>query len=147
MVDIVALMQQLRAALMDFAADVPDEKAVKYPALFEPWKKDTTYAEGDRREYNGTLYKCRQPHTSQEIYTPDIVPALWTAINESNAGTLEDPIPAKRGMEYTYGLYYKDDENGKTYLCTRIGESEGGVIVLQYLPHELVGQYFEEAAA
>ena len=36
MSDIVALMQQLRAALMDFAADVPDDKAVKYPMLFEP---------------------------------------------------------------------------------------------------------------
>lgn len=143
MTDIVKLMQQIRAALMDFTADVSDEKAVKYPALFEPWKKDTTYAEGDRREYNGTLYKCRQAHTSQEIYPPDIVPALWTAINETNAGTLEDPIPAERGMEYTYGLYYKDSEDGKLYICTRTGEAEGGTVILQFLPHELVGQYFE----
>ena len=31
------------------------------------------------------------------------------------------------------------------YLCERTGEAAGGVIVLQYLPHELVGQYFSEA--
>lgn len=49
---------------------------------------------------------------------------------------------AARGMEYTYGLYYSD--GGKVYLCKRTGEEEGGTVVLQYLPHELVGQYFEE---
>ena len=29
-------------------------------------------------------------------------------------------------------------------ICKRTGEEEGGTINLQYLPHELVGQYFEE---
>lgn len=29
------------------------------------------------------------------------------------------------------------------YICKRIGEADGGVINLQYLPHELIGQYFE----
>lgn len=45
-----------------------------------------------------------------------------------------------------YGKYYRDPEDSKLYLCKRIGEAEGGKIVLQYLPHELIGQYFEEAA-
>ena len=30
------------------------------------------------------------------------------------------------------------------YLCTRTGEADGGTITLHYLPHELVGLYFEE---
>ena len=38
--------------------------------------------------------------------------------------------------------YYLDGEDGKTYKCERIGEAAGGKIVLQYLPHELVGNYF-----
>lgn len=63
------------------------------------------------------------------------------------AGTQDDPITAARGMEYTYGLYYRDPEDGLVYLCERIGEAEGGKIVLQYLPHELAGQYFEEVTA
>ena len=50
-------------------------------------------------------------------------------------------------MEYTYGLYYRDPEDGQRYLCQRTGESEGGKVVLQYLPHELVGQYFTLAEA
>lgn len=48
-------------------------------------------------------------------------------------------------MEYEYGLYYFDPEDGKTYLCERTGEESGGKIVLQYLPHELIGNYFSEA--
>ena len=38
------------------------------------------------------------------------------------------------------------DYEGKLYLCTRTGESAGGTVVLQYLPHELVGHYFVEVA-
>ena len=39
-------------------------------------------------------------------------------------------------------------ENGLRYAASYIrmeltGEEEGGKVVLQYLPHELVGQYFE----
>ena len=63
-------------------------------------------------------------------------------IDVAHAGTLEDPIPASRGMEYEYGKYYLDGEDDKTYKCERIGEAAGGTIVLQYMPHELIGNYF-----
>lgn len=59
-------------------------------------------------------------------------------------GTIDDPIPAARGMEYEYGKYYLDPEDKKTYLCKRWEET--GSIVLYYLPHELIGQYFEEVS-
>ena len=93
----------------------------------------------------GLLYKVRegQGHTTQESWTPDLTPALWAVVGKPDeAGTLEDPITAARGMEYEYGLYYKDPEDSQTYLCKREGEAEGNKIVLQSLPHELVGQYF-----
>lgn len=35
-------------------------------------------------------------------------------------------------------------QDGNTYLCQRTGESDGGTVVLQYMPHELVGHYFVE---
>lgn len=53
-------------------------------------------------------------------------------------------IPAAKGMEYTYGLYYTDPEDGKLYRCERTGEQPGGKVTLQFLPHELVGLYFTE---
>ena len=147
MMNNVEMMRQLRAALMDFAADTPDEKAAKYPMLFEPCEAGKVYAADDRRQYADRLWKCRQAHTSQVGWEPDAVPALWAAVDVAHAGTAEDPIPAVRGMEYVYGLYYKDEEDGKVYRCVRSGEAEGGVVTLQYLPHELVGQYFKEAEA
>ena len=39
---------------------------------------------------------------------------------------------------------YKGNSDGKLYLCQRTGEAAGGTVVLQYLPHELVGHYFVE---
>ncbi len=90
------------------------------------------------------MYKVAQDHTTQAGWTPDKTPALWVAVAaDPEQGTAENPITAVRGMEYEYGKYYSD--GGKVYLRKRTGEAEGGTIVLQYLPHELVGQYFELA--
>ena len=71
---------------------------------------------------------------------------MFTMIDETHAGTKDNPIPAAQGMEYVYGLYYKDPEDNKLYLCERIGASAGEKIILQFLPHELIGQYFTEVS-
>ena len=139
-------LKQLRDAAMLTAEDLPDEKAAKIPTMFEAWAPDTAYEVDDRRSYNDLLYKCRQAHTSQADWTPDKTPALWAVIDASHAGTIDDPIPAARGMDYIYGKYYLDPEDQKIYKCERTGEAEGGVINLQYLPHELIGQYFTLAS-
>lgn len=105
---------------------------------------------GTPYQWRGVVYKLRQQHDAagSEDWTPDQTPALWAAVSGAGeAGTLEAPITAARGMEYTYGLYYLDPEDSTVYLCSRAGEADGGRVVLQYLPHELTGQYFAEAAA
>ena len=38
---------------------------------------DTAYEVGDRRQYEGLLYRCVQAHTSQTDWMPPAVPALW----------------------------------------------------------------------
>lgn len=139
-------LKQLRVTVMLTAEDLSDEKAVKIPTMFEAWEVGIAYAVGDRRTYGDLLYKCRQAHTSQADWTPNVTPALWAVINETNAGTIDDPIPAARGMDYIYGKYYLDPEDQKIYKCERQGEAEGGVINLQYLPHELIGNYFTLAS-
>ena len=141
--------RQLRKAAMIAAADYPDEQAAAVPTLYPAWKTGEAVEVDDRRYYepDGKLYKCRQAHTTQADWTPDVTPAMWAVIDVAHAGTIGDPIPASRGMDYIYGKYYLDPEDGKTYLCKREGEEEGGTVNLQFLPHELVGQYFEEADA
>lgn len=79
----------------------------------------------------------------QENWNPVDAQAIWTAIEIEHTGTYDDPIPAARGMEYVKGKYYI--ENGTIYLMNREGMQDGESIVLQYLPSELVGQYFEKA--
>ena len=138
---------ELRPIIEQAAVSLSDGEAATVPELITAWAYPVAYAEGDRRSYGGKVYKCRQAHTSQTDWNPAVTPALWVVVDVTHAGTQDDPIPAARGMEYTYGLYYLDSEDGKTYKCERTGEAAGGKIVLQYLPHELVGNYFSEVAA
>lgn len=133
---------ELRPIIEQAAVSLSDGEAASVPELITAWAYPVDYAEGDRRSYGGKVHKCRQAHTSQEDWTPDKTPALWVVIDVTHAGTQDDPIPASRGMEYEYGKYYLDSEDGKTYKCERTGEAAGGKIVLQYLPHELIGNYF-----
>ena len=139
--DVVEQAQAIRNSMEKVTENLTDADAVAVADLFLPWAAGVDYAVGDRRRFSDALYKCLQAHTSQVGWEPHAVPALWVVINTSSPGTIDDPIPAARGMEYEYGKYYLDPEDEKTYLCKR-GE-ETGSIVLYYLPHELIGQYFE----
>ena len=141
----------LRPVIEQASASLSDGEAAKSPELFPRWADHIgeTVKPGDRRsdmDESGVLhvYKVRegQGHTTQADWAPHLTPALWVVVDVTHAGTQDDPIPAARGMEYTYGLHYLDGEDGKTYKCERTGEAAGGKIVLQYLPHELVGNYF-----
>ena len=144
-----ASAMELRPIIEQAAVSLSDGEAASVPDLITAWAYPVAYAEGDRRRYGGKVYKVRpgQAHTSQADWTPDKTPNLWAVIDAEHAGTQTDPIPAARGMEYTYGFYYKDPEDTKLYLCERTGEAAGGKIVLQYLPHELVGNYFKAVSA
>lgn len=147
----MARAAELRPVIEQASASLSDGEAAKSPELFPRWADHIgeTVKPGDRRsdtDESGVLHVYRvnkgQGHTTQENWPPHSTPAMWTIINVDHAGTQDDPIPAARGMEYEYGLYYKDPEDTKLYLCERTGEAVGGKIVLQYLPHELVGNYF-----
>ena len=141
--DILAQAKAIRRSMDSAASVLTDEQAANSPLLYPKWFVGEDVKLNDRRLYEDRLYRCRQPHTTQADYTPDKTHALWAVVEVSHKGTIEDPIPAARGMEYTYGSYYYDGEDENIYLCQRGGEE--GTIVLHYMPHELVGQYFELA--
>ena len=133
--------REFRRAAVLAAQGATDEQALSMPSLYPEWAPDVPVGgEGQvsiLARY-GQLYRVRIPHTTQVGWEPENAPAMFAAINVSNSGTMTDPIPAVRGMEYEEGKYYLDPEDGQTYLCTRAE-------TLQYLPHELVGNYFELA--
>lgn len=138
----------LRPFIIKAAASLSDADALQAKELYARWAAGMVVEPGDRLVHAvdcvDKLFRVNEGkgHTTQKGWEPDKTPALFTVINETNAGTKEDPIPASRGMEYTYGLYYTDPEDSKLYLCERTGSTAGDKITLQYLPHELVGQYF-----
>lgn len=145
--DRIDRLRELRTAAGFSAVSFSDKQAVKVVGLYPQWQTGVTYMEGDRvrgQTYPDRLYKCLQEHESHPSWEPDLVPALWAVIDETHAGTIDDPIPAAKGMIYYKDKYYLDP-NGKTYLCTRDRDDQPGAgIQLQYLPSELVGVYFTE---
>ena len=112
----------LRPYIEQASESLPDSDAAKAVEMFPRWADHIgeTVKPGDRRsdtDESGVLHVYRvnkgQGHTTQENWPPHSTPAMWTIINVDHAGTQDDPIPAARGMEYTYGLYYKDPEDTK----------------------------------
>lgn len=144
--DILAQAKAIKESMDKAASFLTDTQAVQAPRIYPVWKADMEVKAGDRIYYEGTqrLYKVNENmgHTTQVGWEPDKTPAMFTVIEVEHTGTQEDPITAARGMEYTYGLYYSDPEDSKLYKCERSGETDGNKIILQYLPHELIGIYF-----
>ena len=154
MSDLLTMARNLRPYIEEAAQSLSDSDGLKAKALYPRWEKlvqlgSVTAETGYRFTHNGDLYKCVNPDPKfQSDWIPgDGTAALYIRVDEAHPGTLADPIPAARSMEYIYGLYYADPEDSKVYLCTRTGEADGGTVTLHYLPHELVGMYFEEVSA
>lgn len=77
-----AQAKALRAAMVKSSPSLSDEDALSAPMMFDKWKTDTEYKEGDRRRYDGVLYKCLQAHTSQDTWTPADAPSLWARVDD-----------------------------------------------------------------
>lgn len=100
--------------------------------------------------FGGVVYYWNTADKDSCVWFPDSGIWEWQIATEpvpEATGTLDDPIPAVSGMAYVYGKYYLDPSDNLVYYCMREGAAEGDEVILQYLPHELVGQFFEVAAA
>ena len=101
--------KQLRALIESLAVSMPDETALTGVELFPPWSVGKSYATGDRLQYEGTLYKCVQAHTSQADWTPPATPALWTAVSIDEYPAWVQPT----GAHDAYGKGDKVTHSGK----------------------------------
>ena len=128
----------MRALIEKAAQSLPDEDAVEAVPLYPAWAAGKAYEAGLKLAYGGKLYKVITAHTSQDDWTPDITASLYEAVNETNAGTADDPIPYDGNMELFSGTYYSQD--GVVYLCNR----DTGTPVHHALA-DLVGIYVEVA--
>lgn len=78
--DSITSLKQLRLAMMAFAKTAPDEEAYQFPSLFDAWAVGVAYAVDTRVQSGDKLWKCLQPHTSQDGWNPEATPALWVEV-------------------------------------------------------------------
>lgn len=135
--DIINLLQMVIDTI-----ELTDEQSVKCKSLYPLWKDfiGKSLSAGKKVTYKGRLYKVKQEvNPVLEIYPPSTDTAsLYEEINETNAGTIDDPIPYNNNMELFKGKYYIQNEI--KYLCIRNTEQP----VYQDLK-DLVGNYVQVA--
>ena len=117
---------------------VDDNTALRMKEFYPEWAENIAYAVGFKVKRNGKLWRVKegQAHTSQKGWEPENAHSLWEQINETHAGTLDDPIPYDGNMALENGRYYMQDY--EIYLCNR------DTVNPVYNPlSELVGIYVE----
>lgn len=98
-----------------------DEQSLAVKNIFPTW--DTFIGKkleaGKKVQHGGGLYKVRQEVNPVLANQPPSIDtaALYEEINETHAGTADDPIPYNNNMALEEGKYYV--QGGVTYRCTR----------------------------
>ena len=105
--------ESYRAKIEMAAALMSDEAALDSIELIAPWRINEYVNAGDRRRFNGVLYKCVQAHTTQADWTPDITPALWVAVSIEKYPEWVQPT----GAHDAYNIGDKVTYNGNRYVC------------------------------
>ena len=109
----IAPAVSLDRLMVDVALDYLDDgEAETVTMLFEEWQTDTAYAVGDRRQYEGLLYRCVQAHTSQDNWTPPAVPALWARTSTEEWPEWVQPT----GAQDAYNAGDKVSHNGSHWI-------------------------------
>ena len=109
-----AKAKQLRQLIEQLAVMLDDETALTGVELFPAWVVGKAYAVNDRAQYNGTLYKCIQAHTSQSDWMPSATPALWKTVSVDEYPEWVQPT----GAHDAYNIGDKVTYNGQHYVCT-----------------------------
>lgn len=102
----------LRKAIEIGSINLTDEVALTAVELFPIWRSNYHYKINDRVQYNKVLYKVLQEHDSQETWTPDNSPSLFTKVL-----VIENEILEWQQPEST-NPYMQGDKvlhNGKTW--------------------------------
>ena len=137
---------QLRPVMEQAAQSLEDAVALTAVELFPKWKdlceKKVEVEKGFRFQHEGKLYRTEQPkYTFVEQYVPGEVgtESLFSKVDETHAGTYEDPVPYEKNMEIYQDIFYIQYD--VIYLCIR-----GSGQPLQHDLSDLVGNYVEVAA-
>ena len=105
-----------RRSIEQAAISLDDATALTTPEMFRHWRPDEQVTQGERLYYsgNGKLYRVEQSHTTQEQWTPDITPALFTEVSVEEWPEWVQPT----GAQDAYRIGDKVSHNDKHWICT-----------------------------
>jgi hypothetical protein len=104
---------------VDNTDDLLVEEGVSEGEVIKEWVVGEQVAVGFKRSFEGSNYVCRQKHTTQADWTPDVTPALWLALPETGGGGL--PL-------WQAGIYQFGDEvehEGENWRNRRANNTQG----------------------
>lgn len=136
----------LRSVIEHAAQSLDDETALTAKTLYPEWSELAAAAyvaesAGFKFRHGNSLYKtvsANAPFAAHWIPGSG-TESMYVRIDETHAGTMEDPIPYEGNMALESGKYYEQD--GMVYCCNR----DTGAPVYNALA-DLVGVYVEEVA-
>ena len=106
--------REILAAIVKLRESVNDELALSVPMLYPAWRDGVEYSVGYRVFYNEVLYKVLTAHTSQETWTPDVSPSLFSKVL-----IVDDNIVPEWEQPDSTNPYMKGDtvtHNGNTWV-------------------------------
>ena len=107
--------KEIRKAIDTFAENQTDETLIDNKAAFEFWRAGINAEKDKIYRYGENIYKCIQPHTTQEDWTPDKVPALFVKISLEEFPQWVQPT----GAHDAYKKGAKVSDEGKRWISNK----------------------------
>ena len=121
-------IEQFRKVVQFFAQTLSDEQAMEVATVYpkyqigKAYKIDEMFTYGENEVGDPQLYRVVQDHTSQENWTPDTTPSLYTPIGLTDEGYPIWSRPTGSHDAYNIGdivdfngVLYKSLIDGNTY--------------------------------
>ena len=107
--------KEYRKAIDTFAKNQSDKTLIDNKAVFEFWRAGINAEKDKIYRYSENIYKCIQPHTTQEDWTPDKVPALFVKISLEEFPQWVQPT----GAHDAYKKGAKVSDEGKRWISNK----------------------------
>lgn len=109
--------EEIRKAIDIFAENQTDETLIGNKVAFSLWRAGLQVTRKQILRFNDDLYRVNQDHTTQNDWTPDITPALYTKISLEKYPEWVQPT----GAQDAYNSGDKCSHNGKHWVSNLDG--------------------------
>lgn len=107
--------EEIRKAIDTFAENQTDETLIDNKAVFSLWRAGVPVTRKQILRFNDDLYRVNQDHTTQDDWTPDITPALYTKISLEEYPEWVQPT----GAHDAYNKGDKVSDEGKHWISNK----------------------------